>query len=90
MFLFMLLTVRYYAKQVLNEGIATSLGVSQYNLSRSSNRTRSTSELELADVTTRVVQFIDLAGHQKYLKTTLHGLIGRQPEYAVLCVSAKK
>jgi GTPase len=76
--------------QILNESFTTSIGVSQYNLSRGGSRSRTSSDLEMADVTARVVQFIDLAGHHKYLKTTLHGLIGREPEYALLCVSAKK
>ena len=55
-----------------------------------SNRLRTRSELELAEITARVVSFIDLAGHQKYLKTTLHGLVGRSPDYCLLCISAKR
>jgi hypothetical protein len=31
---------------------------------------------------------MDLAGHAKYLKTTLHGLIGRRPDHCIVCVSA--
>ena len=38
----------------------------------------------------RVVSFIDLAGHHKYLKTTLQGLMGRAPDYTLLCVSAQR
>eukprot|EP01038_Epipyxis_sp_PR26KG_P012545 gene12545-16824_t len=54
-----------------------------------SNRLRTLSELELADESFRIINLIDLAGHPKYLKTTLHGLIGRQPDYAIICISAK-
>lgn len=57
--------------------------------SAQSNRLRSRSEMELAEITSRVVSFIDLAGHQKYLKTTLHGLVSRSPDYCLLCISAK-
>ena len=32
--------------------------------------------------------FIDLAGHQKYLKTTVLGLTGYSPHHAMLVVSA--
>jgi hypothetical protein len=44
--------------------------------------------LELADETNRCVTLIDLAGHPKFLKTTLHGLIGRKPDHCVVCISA--
>ena len=33
-------------------------------------------------------QFIDLAGHHKYLRTTISGLTGYSPHYAMLVVSA--
>jgi hypothetical protein len=35
---------------------------------------------------TQVVTFIDLAGHEKYLKTTVFGLTGCAPEFAMLMV----
>lgn len=35
------------------------------------------------------MSLIDLAGHTKYLKTTLHGIIGRKPDYCLVCVSAR-
>lgn len=52
------------------------------------NRLRTLSDMELADETSRSVTLIDLAGHAKYLKTTLHGLIGRRPDLCIVCVSA--
>ena len=70
---------------------------SNLNLSSSSGkcsagvrRNRSYSEIELTDeeVTHRVVSLIDLAGHEKYLKTTLHGLVGMKPDYCMLTISA--
>eukprot|EP00927_Polykrikos_kofoidii_P012310 TRINITY_DN15304_c0_g1_i1.p1 TRINITY_DN15304_c0_g1~~TRINITY_DN15304_c0_g1_i1.p1 ORF type:complete len:552 (+),score=106.82 TRINITY_DN15304_c0_g1_i1:74-1657(+) len=36
----------------------------------------------------RVVTFIDLCGHEKYLKTTIFGLIGLCPDYALIVVNA--
>ena len=53
-------------------------------------RNRSYSDIELTDekVTHRVVSLIDLAGHEKYLKTTLHGLVGMKPDYCMLTISA--
>ena len=34
-----------------------------------------------------VITFVDLAGHEKYLKTTLTGVTSTQPDYAIICVS---
>lgn len=32
--------------------------------------------------------FIDLCGHEKYLKTTMFGLVGLLPDYAMIGVGA--
>ena len=54
-------------------------------------RQRSYNGLELTDenITHRMVSLIDLAGHEKYLKTTLHGLVGMRPDYCMLTFCAK-
>ncbi|KAJ2941716.1 hypothetical protein O0L34_g10524 [Tuta absoluta] len=36
----------------------------------------------------KLVSFLDLAGHTKYQRTTLHGLSGYSPHYAMLVISA--
>jgi GTPase len=36
----------------------------------------------------RVVTFLDLCGHEKYLKTTIFGLVGLMPDYAMIVVGA--
>ena len=36
----------------------------------------------------KLITFVDLAGHQKYLRTTISGLTGYAPHYAMLVVSA--
>lgn len=36
----------------------------------------------------KVVTFIDLAGHEKYLKTTVFGLTGYAPDYCMLIIGA--
>jgi len=43
---------------------------------------------EIAENATKLITFIDLAGHQKYLRTTISGLTGYDPHYAMLVVSA--
>ena len=35
----------------------------------------------------KVITFIDLAGHEKYLKTTIFGMTGHLPDYSMLMVS---
>jgi elongation factor 1-alpha len=36
------------------------------------------------------VIFIDLCGHEKYLKTTLYGIMGYYPDYAIVIISANR
>ena len=35
-----------------------------------------------------VIDFIDLAGHEKYLKTTMHGVSGYLIDYALIVINA--
>jgi len=35
----------------------------------------------------KVITFIDLAGHEKYLKTTVFGMTGHAPDFSMLMVS---
>ncbi|KAI9919201.1 hypothetical protein PsorP6_012255 [Peronosclerospora sorghi] len=44
--------------------------------------------VELAKVSHKRIQLIDLAGHEKYLKTTVFGLTGMQPDVVVVVVGA--
>lgn len=37
----------------------------------------------------RVITFVDLAGHETYLKTTLSGLTAATPDFAIVCISDK-
>lgn len=39
--------------------------------------------------TKKLVTFMDLAGHEKYLKTTIHGLSSNHPDYALILVEGK-
>ena len=70
---------------------STTSATTMYTTSTSkSNILKSHTDTELIDHSTRIVSFIDLAGHSKYLKTTLHGLLVREPDHCLLCVSAKR
>lgn len=43
---------------------------------------------EICEHSTKLITLIDLAGHHKYLKTTIFGLTGYCPDFAMLVVSA--
>ncbi|XP_063372003.1 uncharacterized protein LOC134660208 [Cydia amplana] len=42
----------------------------------------------IGERSSKLVSFLDLAGHSKYQRTTLHGLTGYCPHYAMLVISA--
>lgn len=41
---------------------------------------------EICDASTKLVTFLDLAGHRKYIHTTIQGLFGYSPHHAMLVV----
>jgi GTPase len=41
---------------------------------------------EIAEKASKTVSFIDLAGHERYLRTTVFGLTGCAPDYVMLMV----
>ncbi|GAA5797605.1 hypothetical protein HPULCUR_002995 [Helicostylum pulchrum] len=43
---------------------------------------------DIAERAAKVLSFVDLAGHEKYLKTTVFGMTGTAPEFAMLMVGA--
>jgi GTPase len=43
---------------------------------------------EICEHSHKLITLIDLAGHHKYLKTTIFGLTGNCPDFAMLVVSA--
>ncbi|OLS23431.1 MAG: Elongation factor 1-alpha [Candidatus Heimdallarchaeota archaeon LC_2] len=47
-------------------------------------------DIELLERSIKTITFHDLAGHEKYLKTTIFGLTGLTPEFALLVVAANQ
>ena len=43
---------------------------------------------DICENSTKLITLIDLCGHHKYLKTTIFGLTGYSPDFAMLVVSA--
>ena len=44
---------------------------------------------EIIENSVKVISFMDLAGHKKYFRTTITGMIGNFPDYAMLVIGAK-
>ncbi|GMH38330.1 hypothetical protein BSKO_06214 [Bryopsis sp. KO-2023] len=42
---------------------------------------------EIGTAASRQIHFIDMGGHEKYLKTAFYGLTSMLPDYVVLCIS---
>ncbi len=43
---------------------------------------------EICEASAKLITFVDLAGHRKYMRTTISGLTGYAPHYVMLVVSA--
>ena len=55
---------------------------------KETGRTSTISKVHLPVNDDHYVTFIDLAGHEKYLRTTLHGITGHNIDYAMILVGA--
>ena len=59
----------------------------QVNLDHNSNN-RNQSWAHIASNSKKIVTFLDLCGHEKYLKTTMFGLVGLMPDFAMIVIGA--
>ena len=69
-------------------GLSRSL-VFMHPHERKSGRTSDISYQYTKINNTRIVTFVDLAGHEAYLKTTINGLTSCLPDFAIVCISDK-
>lgn len=44
--------------------------------------------VKICEASSKVITFIDLAGHEKYLKTTVYGMTGHAPDFCMLMIGA--
>lgn len=81
-------TIGVITKDVLDDGkgYARSL-VMKHPHEKESGRTSDVSQLYVQNEG-NVIDFIDLAGHEKYLKTTMHGISGYLIDYAIIVINA--
>ena len=52
------------------------------------NANKNQSWAHIAQNSQHLVTFLDLCGHEKYLKTTMFGLVGLMPDYSMIVVGA--
>lgn len=45
--------------------------------------------VKICEKSSKVITFIDLAGHERYLKTTVFGMTGHAPDFGMLMVNRK-
>lgn len=45
--------------------------------------------IHICEKASKVITFIDLAGHERYLKTTVFGMTGHAPHFGMLMVFCK-
>lgn len=74
---------------ILDNGRGSArLTILQHNHEKETGRTSSISKHYISKNDDKVVCLIDLAGHEKYLKTTLHGLSSHYTDYAIIVIAA--
>jgi len=52
------------------------------------NSTKNQTWSHIAKTSKKIITFLDLCGHEKYLKTTMFGLVGLMPDYSMIVVGA--
>ena len=55
---------------------------------KESGRTSSVSKIHLHINDGNYISFVDLAGHEKYFRTTIHGVTSNYPDYAMIMVGS--
>lgn len=45
--------------------------------------------VKICEKSAKIITFIDLAGHERYLKTTVFGMTGHAPDFGMLMVRNK-
>ncbi|GET92038.1 GTP-binding protein, putative [Leishmania tarentolae] len=76
------------AQHLMASAEATSGGVRSTMSSSGSHTMRHYTPKELATRSSKVVTLYDLAGHERYLKTTVLGMTRNMPDYACIVISA--
>ena len=63
-------------------------GIHLTSTNKSRSRILKISDQKFDKRTEKIISFIDLAGHEKYLKTTVYGVTGLFPDYGIVVIGA--
>lgn len=92
--LLLLLTLPCRHKHEMESGRTSSVGMEilgfnskSVPITHPSNGGRKLTWEDICSQASKVVSFVDLAGHEKYLKTTVFGMTGCAPDFVMLMVS---
>ena len=82
-------------KHEISTGRTSSIGHQIMGFDKNGNiindkleRSNSTVWSEIASKSAKVISFYDLAGHEKYLRTTIYGLTSLYPDYCLIMIGA--
>ena len=63
-------------------------GIHLASTNKSRNKLLKISDKRYENKSEKIISFIDLAGHEKYLKTTVYGVTGLFPDYGIVVIGA--
>lgn len=82
-------TISCLAFDILDDGRGSAREkVFRHPHEKETGRTSSISKIHMTTRDKNFVSFIDLAGHEKYLHTTFHGLVGQDINFAMIVVGS--
>ena len=64
------------------------MGFDKNGIDVNSRYDRNATWAEIVNNSTKIITFFDLVGHEKYLRTTIHGLSSMYPDYCLIMISA--
>jgi len=75
-------------KHEIITGRTSSIGHQIMGFDASGNFVKNNSWAEIANQAVKLISFYDLAGHEKYLRTTIYGLTSIYPDYCLIMIGA--
>lgn len=75
-------------KHEVDSGRTSSIGHQIMGYDKEGNIINNLSWIDIAKKSVKIISFFDLAGHEKYLRTTIYGLSSIYPDYCLIMIGA--
>lgn len=75
-------------KHEIDSGRTSSIGHQIMGYDKDGNIITNSSWIDTAKKSVKIISFFDLAGHEKYLRTTIYGLSSIYPDYCMIMIGA--